>query len=81
VRFFEEREAAARGHGYAKAVFCAVVRPDDHPARPRDYVPLNAFWQKRGYCKQPKLIANFTWRDIGERHESDKPMLFWMKTL
>jgi len=81
VRFFEEREAVARGHGYTRAVFCAVVRPDDHPARPRNYVPLDTFWQKRGYRKQPKLIANFTWRDIGERHESDKPMVFWMKTL
>jgi GNAT superfamily N-acetyltransferase len=81
VKFFEEREAAARSHGYAKAVFCAVVRPHDHPARPKDYVPLDAFWQKRGYEKQPGLIANFTWRDIGERHESDKPMVFWMKTL
>lgn len=81
VKFFEEREAAARGYGYARAVFCAVVRPDDHPARPKDYVPLDGFWRKRGYEKQPGLIANFTWRDIGERHESDKPMVFWMKTL
>jgi GNAT superfamily N-acetyltransferase len=81
VKFFEEREAAARAYDYAKAVFCAVVRPDDHPARPKDYVPLDAFWQKRGYEKQPGLIANFTWRDIGERNESDKPMVFWMKTL
>jgi len=81
VRFFEEREAAARGHGYAHAAFCSVVRPDDHPARPKNYVPLDEFWKKRGYRKRPELIAQFSWRDIGERAESDKPMIFWMKTL
>ena len=81
VRFFEEREAAARGHGYKKAAFCVVVRPDTHPARPKDYAPLDGFWKMRGYKKQPDLIAKFTWRDIGERDESDKPMVFWMKTL
>lgn len=81
VRFFEEREKAALGHGYKEACFCAVVRPDDHPARPKDYVPLDGFWTKRGYAKRPELIAKFAWRDIGERDDSDKPMVFWMKTL
>jgi len=81
VRFFEEREKAARGHGYAQSCFCAVVRPDDHPARPKDYVPLDAYWTKRGYRRHPDLVAQFTWRDIGERDESEKPMVFWMKTL
>ena len=81
VRFFEEREKAALGHGYKEACFCAVVRPDDHPARPKDYVPLDGFWTKRGYAKRPELIAKFAWRNIGERDDSDKPMVFWMKTL
>ena len=81
VRFFEEREKAALGHGYKEACFRAVVRPDDHPARPKDYVPLDGFWTKRGYAKRPELIAKFAWRDIGERDDSDKPMVFWMKTL
>jgi hypothetical protein len=58
-----------------------VVRPDAHPARPKDYVPLDDFWKKRGYRKRPDLISKFTWRDIGERNESDKPMVFWMKRL
>jgi GNAT superfamily N-acetyltransferase len=80
-KFFEEREKAAREHGYDRTAFCAVVRPDDHPARPRDYVPLDGFWKKRGYRKHPELVANFSWRDIGERQESDKPMVFWMKEL
>ena len=81
VRFFEEREAAARRHGYRTCAFCSVIRPDTHPARPKDFVPLDGFWKKRGYEKRPELMAKFSWRDIGERAESEKPMVYWMKTL
>jgi GNAT superfamily N-acetyltransferase len=81
VRFFEEREAAAKAHGYRAAGFCSVVRPEDHPARPKDYVPLDEFWRHRGYAKRPDLVSTFSWKDIGERHESEKPMVYWMKTL
>lgn len=81
VRFFEEREAAAREHGYRQAAFCGVVRPEDHPARPADYQPLDAFWGRRGYVRRPDLVATFSWRDIGETDESEKPMVYWMKTL
>jgi len=81
VRFFEEREAAARRHGYRACAFCGVVRPDNHPARPKDYVPLDGYWKKRGYEKHAELTAKFSWRDIGERAESEKPMVYWMKTL
>ncbi len=81
VRFFEEREAAARFHGYAQACFCAVVRPDDHPARPKDYVPLDEFWRHRGYARRPDLVSTFSWVDVGETEETDKAMVYWMKTL
>jgi GNAT superfamily N-acetyltransferase len=81
IRFFQEREAAAKAHGYSQASFCSVVRPDNHPARPKDYLPLNNFWKRRGYSQRPDLVAKFSWRDIGERGESEKPMIYWMKTL
>lgn len=81
VRFFEERERAAREHGYAEAAFCGVVRPDDHPAKPGDYEPLDKFWGKRGYAKRADLVATFTWQDIGDSAETPKPMVYWMKTL
>jgi GNAT superfamily N-acetyltransferase len=81
MRFFQEREAAAKGYGYSQTSFCSVVRPDDHPARPKDYLPLNNFWKRRGYIQRPDLVAKFSWRDIGERGESEKPMIYWLKTL
>lgn len=81
VRFFEEREKAAREHGYQQTAFCGVVRPQDHPARPADYEPLDVFWGRRGYVKRPELISTFNWLDIGETAATDKPMVYWMKTL
>jgi GNAT superfamily N-acetyltransferase len=81
-RFFDEREAHARGFGgYTHACFCAVARPDDHPARPKNYRPLNDFWRGRGYEPVEGVVARFGWRDRGETAETDKPLQFWMKAL
>jgi GNAT superfamily N-acetyltransferase len=81
VTFFEEREAAARAFGYSLCCFCAVQRPEDHPLKPAGYVPLDAFWVKRGYARRADLVASFSWLDIGDRAETLKPMVYWMKDL
>jgi GNAT superfamily N-acetyltransferase len=81
VRFFEMREAHALAFGASVAVFCSVVRADDHPARPRAYAPLDAFWQKRGYAPAPGLICQMGWREVGEGSETRKAMQFWTKRL
>jgi hypothetical protein len=57
------------------------VRAPDHPKRPADYVPHDAFWSKRGFSKRPDLRAEFAWRDLGDAHETRKPMVFWTKQL
>lgn len=79
--FFDHREAAARAWGASHASFCAVVRPPDHPARPADYVSLDAFWTKRGYAPVAGLVGSFEWQDHGEAEESAKPMQYWMRAL
>ncbi|NJK32048.1 MAG: GNAT family N-acetyltransferase [Deltaproteobacteria bacterium] len=79
--FFDLREARARELGRRWSCFCAVIRPDDHPAKPADYSPLDAFWRKRGYAKIPGLIASFPWKELGATTASDKPMQFWMKEM
>lgn len=79
-RFFAEREAAALAHrGIDVTAFCAVERPAGHPLRPRGYVPLDAFWQRRGYVKHRELVARFRWRDIGQDRDSEKALSFWLK--
>ncbi len=79
--FFDAREAKARELGRTYAAFCAVMRPQDHPSRPADYRPLDAFWRKRGYAPLDGVIAKFRWRDHGDHDQTEKPLQFWMKTL
>ncbi|SOE12822.1 acetyltransferase (GNAT) family protein [Hoeflea halophila] len=79
--FFALREAAGRAQGFEKAVFASVIRPDDHPARPADYVALNGFWQRLGYAPYPGLQVEFSWRDQGETQESVKPLQIWGRDL
>jgi GNAT superfamily N-acetyltransferase len=80
--FFDYREARARElGGFTGVTFCAVARPDDHPLRPKAYVPLDAFWRRRGYRSVEGLICHFGWKDIDQPVETKKPMQFWMKAL
>lgn len=81
LAFFAERERQARRLGLSFATFCAVERPADHPRRPADYVPLDGFWQRRGYRHHPALRTTFSWRDLDETTESEKPLSFWIKDL
>lgn len=79
--FFAMREAAGRAQGFEQAVFASVLRPEDHPARPDDYVALNAFWLRLGYEPYPGLLVEFSWRDQGETEESVKPLQIWGREL
>lgn len=77
--FFDGREAAAKKFNYPITAFCGVKRPEEHPQKPKDYRPLDEFWKKRGYEKKPNLTSHFSWKDIGEKEESKKEMIYWMK--
>ncbi len=77
--FFDHREAQARDYGANSACFAAVARPDDHPARPGNHVPHDAFWTKRGYAPVPGLMTQLGWKDHGEVDETLKPMQYWLR--
>lgn len=81
VKFFEAREAHARRLGQRLCAFCSVDRPDDHPARPAEFVPNDAFWTRRGYRREPSLRTEFSWTDVGSALPSPKPMTFWTREL
>ena len=82
VTFFKRREAHACSFGiYRHAAFCAVQRPADHPMRPAGAVPLDGFWQHRGFTLRPGLACTMRWRDLGHAEETDHPMQFWTKGL
>ncbi len=80
--FFDERERYAHEIGrFSMAAFCAVQRSDNHPRKPSDYIPLDVFWTGRGYTPRPDLMTHFSWKDLDEDQESEKPMMFWVKNL
>ena len=80
--FFDHREAHGRKlGGLTHSTFCAVQRAADHPLRPADYVPLDAFWTKRGYAKVDGLVGTLAWKDIDQPGETAKPMQYWMREL
>jgi GNAT superfamily N-acetyltransferase len=79
VRFFELREAHARALGLQAAAFCAVTRNDNDPRRPPDYVPLDAFWQRRGYVRRADISVVFDWKEVGDDRETPHALGFWVK--
>jgi GNAT superfamily N-acetyltransferase len=79
--FFDHREAHAKARGYTMSTFCGVIRPADHPSRPANHQPLDPFWEKRGYRKADHMMAHFSWKDVGEDVQTEKPMQFWLKDL
>ncbi len=79
--FFDVRENHALQIGMDHAAFCDVRRPADHPARTVAARSLHTFWRKRGYREVPGAIARFSWRDVGESRETEKPLQFWLKRL
>jgi len=81
VAFFEHREAQARSLGRFEWVcFCGVIRPEVHPRRPADFIPLDAFWRKRGF-ERTAMICTISWKDLDEGSESPKALRFWRKGL
>lgn len=80
--FFAGREGHARKLGaFTECVFCCVQRPVDHPLRPRDYIPLDEVWRRFGYQERSDLRTRFHWKDVDQAEETEKPMIFWSKTL
>jgi GNAT superfamily N-acetyltransferase len=79
--FMQAREAHASAEGFEFVAFCAVERPDDHPRKPADYRPLHSFWNAQGYRRTSSLATTFSWKDLDEAYETEKPMVFWLKAL
>jgi GNAT superfamily N-acetyltransferase len=81
VAFFEKREAHASSiPGVTLATFCAVVRPDTHPLRPADAVPLDAFWHKRGFAPSD-MTCTMSWKQIDTAEKVLNTLRFWTKRL
>ena len=80
-RFIDLREAHARAMGRSYVAFCSVTRPLTHPMKPQNARTNDAFWLGRGYAPLPGVIAEFSWRDLGDQDETVKSLQFWMRKL
>lgn len=79
--FFDQREAAGRALGMTFSCFCSVIRPEDHPARPEGYRPLDGFWRARGYAPVEGAVAVFSWREVGRAEEVEHRLQYWGRAL
>lgn len=80
-RFIDLRESHARAMGRSHVAFCSVQRPLTHPARPANARTNDAFWLGRGYHQLPGVLAEFSWKDVGDTAETTKQLQFWMREL
>jgi GNAT superfamily N-acetyltransferase len=76
-----QMERQIRSLGHYRTLACATVeRPDDHPLRPADYLPITRFLAHTGFVRLPGVSTHFTWRET-DGIKRDHPMQFWIKAL
>lgn len=74
-------ESTIRSLGSYRTLTCATVeRPDDHPSRPRDYIPVTRFLARTGFVRLPGITTHFMWRET-DGAKRDHTMQFWSKEL
>ncbi|HEX4838945.1 MAG TPA: hypothetical protein VFU89_00705 [Rhabdochlamydiaceae bacterium] len=80
--FFDIREEHAKHlKRFNRICLSNLLRPKNHPRKPKDHVSLENFWKKRGYIERQDLISHLHWRDAEEQNPSAKPLVFWIKEL
>lgn len=80
--FFKIREEHAQSviRGLQRTSFCAVIRQESHPLKPKTYKSLDSFWARNGYQAFPKMKVQFKWLDVDKEQEDYKDLLVWMKS-
>jgi GNAT superfamily N-acetyltransferase len=74
-------ESQVRSLGPYRRLTCATVeRPDDHPRRPPDYLPITRFLARTGFSRLTGVTTSFSWRET-DGVTRDHPMQFWSKEL
>jgi GNAT superfamily N-acetyltransferase len=66
--------------GYRFLTCATVVRPDDHPLRPFDFVPIERFLARTGFTPLADITSNITWQET-DGIDHCHPMRFWIKEL
>lgn len=78
--FYDLREEHALQLGYFDHMgFCCVLRDEHDPKRPKDYIPLNDFWHKRGYVPHAPIAVSKN--PLAEEKEHEPNRMLWTKAL
>lgn len=79
--FFDAREAHARSLGrFGHTAFAAVDRDPADPRRPPGHRDHAAFWQGRGYARQPGMAMALDWDEVGTG-AATHALTFWLRSL
>lgn len=74
-------ERHIRSLGSYRTLTCATVeRPDDHPLRPPDYLPITRFLARTGFIRLSGVTTPFMWLET-DGVKRNHPMQFWIKEL
>lgn len=65
---------------YRKLTCATVERPEDHPLRPRSYIPISRFLARAGFVRLSGVTTHFIWRET-DGDKRDHLMQFWIKEL
>jgi GNAT superfamily N-acetyltransferase len=65
---------------YKRLYFASVIRPENHPAKPKEYRSLDTMWLSNGY--QPtSFTCILSWKEISEEEETEKTLALWEKEI
>ncbi len=80
-KLLDRLESHIRSLGRYRKLTCATVeRPEDHPLRPRDYIPISRFLARTGFARLSGVTTSFIWRET-DGVKRNHPMQFWIKSL
>mgnify|MGYP001309564430 CR=1 FL=1 len=81
MQLLSNLEVQIRSLGSYRYLTCAtVVRPDDHPQRPANYLLIERFLKRTGFIALPEVTATFAWRET-DGVSREHLMQFWIKVL
>jgi len=74
-------EQYARTHKYTFAIFITIDRPDNHPAKPSGYRPLEPLWRRLGFELIPDMKIESDWQQVDTQKREQNTLSLWRKRI
>lgn len=79
LQLMEHIEEHVRTFEIYRYLTCAtIVRPENHPLCPENYVPIDRFLNRTAFKMLPGVTTSFAWKEI-DGSSCEHPMQFWVK--